>query len=234
MKKDTIKSLTTREQCRDDYFGRKFGRLLCQEIVYKNKYYQKKYRCICECGKETMVYRQKLTSGDTKSCGCIQREVASQLGKSHKKYYEEKHFVSAWQNMKARASNREYSGYTENLGRWEDYHNFKEDMYDDYLKHVKEHGEKDTQLDRIDVNKGYFKENCRWLGRLGQAYNRMDNKIIEYKNMKKNFMEWKIYFNSDLNIDLIKNRVDALNWNIERACTEPINVKFRRKNKERK
>ena len=233
MKNDIIKTLTTREQCRDDYFDKKFGRLLCQEIIYKNKYHQKRYRCICECGNETTVYRQKLTSGETRSCGCLQREVAAQLGKKARKYnVEEKHFVVAWYNMKVRAADKSYSGYTEDLGEWNNYYKFKEDMYDEYLIHVQKYGKKNTQLDRINVRKGYFKENCRWLDRIGQAYNKTDTKIIEYNGMRKNFLEWKAYFNSELDIDLIKNRVVVLNWDIERACTEPVNIKFRRKVKE--
>lgn len=47
-----------------------FGRLtvLGYDHSAKKKAY---YRCRCECGKETVVYSGNLTSGKTRSCGCL-------------------------------------------------------------------------------------------------------------------------------------------------------------------
>ncbi len=46
--------------------------------------------------------------------------------------------------------------------RWKDFSKFKEDLYDSYIEHVKIYGEKNTTLDRIDVNGDYTMDNVRW------------------------------------------------------------------------
>ena len=204
----------------DDYYGKIFGRLTVFEITHVNKHYQKKYRCVCECGTEKEVYRQHLNRDNgTLSCGCLHKEKAREVGKQSKKYDESHHFVVAYYNMIQRANDMEYSGYTENFN-WA-YEDFRDSMYEAYRKHVEEHGEKNTTLDRIDGTKGYYKENCRWLTRQLQNYNLKTTTFIEYNGEKKNFMEWANHFNSTLDMRLIKNRYRCLGWNIEKACTTP-------------
>lgn len=57
-----------------DYIGKKFGRLTVAEYVGKrNGMHQ--WKCVCDCGKETVVSQTLLQTGKTKSCGCLQAEV---------------------------------------------------------------------------------------------------------------------------------------------------------------
>lgn len=49
----------------------KFGRLTAL-YPYNNNY--KKWVCLCDCGKETIVDKNNLTSGNTSSCGCLREE----------------------------------------------------------------------------------------------------------------------------------------------------------------
>ena len=68
---------------------------------------------------------------------------------------------------------------------WKSFEEFYEDMWNSYNKHVKEYWEKNTTLDRIDVNWNYCKENCRWATVKEQWNNTRCNVKIWYK--------WKEY-----------------------------------------
>ena len=56
--------------------GQQFGRLTALE-EYKNGKGQYYCRCICTCGKEKITSKASLMRGNTRSCGCLHREIAS-------------------------------------------------------------------------------------------------------------------------------------------------------------
>ena len=60
-----------------DLTGQKFGRLTALEPAYKTKGGDWVWKCQCDCGGEAFVLSYHLTSGHTKSCGCLSRETAS-------------------------------------------------------------------------------------------------------------------------------------------------------------
>ncbi len=53
-----------------DFAGRRFGRLTVLEYAGKVSGMHR-WRCICDCGRETVVGQSLLQSGRTKSCGCL-------------------------------------------------------------------------------------------------------------------------------------------------------------------
>lgn len=64
---------------KEELWGKKFGKLIVIKLLPEGK-----CRCVCECGSETDILRGNLTSGHTKSCGCLQGGV---VGKKIGKFY---------------------------------------------------------------------------------------------------------------------------------------------------
>ena len=94
-------------------------------------------------------------------------------------------FYRIWQDIIKRCDNQNTKSYKHYGGRgitycerWKEFLNFKEDMYESYLKHVEEFGEKQTTIDRIDVNGNYKKSNCRWATWKEQANNKRGDEEI--------------------------------------------------------
>lgn len=56
-----------------DIVGMRFGKLTVLAFDHAGKY-RTYYRCKCDCGKEAIVARMHLTSGKTKSCGCLRAD----------------------------------------------------------------------------------------------------------------------------------------------------------------
>lgn len=66
-----------------DLIGKRYGRLLVKKLatprVDKNGRPWKRYMCKCDCGMMKMVSAAGLRSGDTKSCGCLHKDVQFDL-----------------------------------------------------------------------------------------------------------------------------------------------------------
>lgn len=62
-----------------DLTGQKFGRLTVKCRGPNNKSGNAQWWCECECGNSELklVVGTRLTNGETKSCGCLQKEIAS-------------------------------------------------------------------------------------------------------------------------------------------------------------
>lgn len=194
-----------------DLTGKKFGKLTVICRVQNNKHNQPQWKCVCDCGNETVVVGQKLRKGITKSCGCLVHEQKTRL----------KHGMTGtvlhnrWLNMKSRCynpKNKRYERYG-NRGilvcdEWMDFKNF-------YNWAIENGFSEELSLDRIDNNKGYYPDNCRWATPRQQANNTERNRKIMYNGEEKTLSEWC----RELNLDykLIHSRIRSCNMSFDQA-----------------
>lgn len=66
-----------------------------------------------------------------------------------------------------------------------------------------------TTLDRIDNDKGYSKENCRWASGSEQARNRSDSIYVTYQNERMSIHEAAV--KSGINVRTLKDRIREQN-----------------------
>ena len=65
--------------------GQKFGRLTVDSYAFTKKY-KTYWNCTCECGNKCIVVGTYLTTGETKSCGCLKIDICRKAGLNSKKY----------------------------------------------------------------------------------------------------------------------------------------------------
>lgn len=75
-----------------DLTGRQYGRLTVLERaesrIMPSGQHMTRWKCLCSCGKTTVVDRSNLVTGHTKSCGCLNDEWKEAFGKNKKKQNE--------------------------------------------------------------------------------------------------------------------------------------------------
>lgn len=181
-----------------DLTNQRFGKLVA--IKKTGEYYitpstgkkQDIYECVCDCGNVTYVAAYCLKYGNTKSCGCLQRERSKQAHTTHNGRFDRLHNV--WANMKNRCNNPNYSEYSNYGGRgikvceeWNDYASFRDWAINNGYDENAPRSEK--TLDRIDVDKNYCPENCRFVDMFVQANNKTNNIYTVYNNQKMTLSE---------------------------------------------
>ena len=163
-----IKDLGTRPTGKNKIFMRRFGLYECPS-------------CKQEFETSFNSVRQGVSTG-CRSCG------------STKHGYKKHRLYKTWNNIIQRCNNKKNTRYSDYGGRgikvcdrWLDIKNFIEDMYPTFIEGL--------EIDRILVNVGYEKSNCRWATRNVQARNtrllRADNSSgyrgVTFHSVEKKF-----------------------------------------------
>lgn len=170
--------------------GKRFGRLVVKELDHVSENNRGTWwRCECDCGNEKVVYRGSLTSGDIVSCGCYRAEHITEYGRTHGLT---KHpLYSVWSGMIQRCTNANAANNYRYGGRGITvYSPWKEDFKSFYDWAINAGYKEGLTLDRIDNDKGYCPENCRWANRIEQQNNTRRNHVFIYNGNTHTLAEW--------------------------------------------
>lgn len=213
----TAKIIPVPKTIRKNLTGMRFGKLIV--VGFSGREDGSTYwLCRCDCGREKVIAGRHLVDKTTRGCGCLAYENSKKHGMSGTPEY------AAWKRMIKRCqdpNDHNFSKYGARgikvCRRWRvSFESFYEDM-----------GPRPSpiySLDRIDNNKGYSPDNCRWATRTEQANNRTSNRIVTFSDKTQTVTQWAREVH--LNPKAIQRRL-AAGWSIEDTLTTP--VKKRRK-----
>lgn len=201
-----------------DITGRRFAMLRVMHQHGVDKWRSKLWLCECDCGGTTVVRARSLTSGHTRSCGCIQREVAGMLNRSHGMSTSRLHKI--WTMMKQRCNNPNHDSYKYYGGRGITYSELFE-TFEGFLANIPDGYSEDLEMDRIDNDGDYAPGNIRWSTRVEQMNNTSrtgklkhfdSGERTSYSNLSREF---------GVSAGTISRRVKS-GMSLEDACSRPI------------
>lgn len=179
--------------------------------------------CVCECGKHVLTTSCELLSGRRKSCGCFkeaaQRVAVTTHGKSYTFLYRR------WTGMLSRCMNPHAPMYKHYGGRgitvcerWR--HSFAA-----FAEDMGEPPRRSMQIERIDTNGQYSKENCRWATIIEQANNKRNNRFLIHDGITLSLTQWARRLR--MHEETLRSRLRR-GLSVEDALTTPVNRRGRR------
>lgn len=212
----TIPLVSVLMEIKMNLIGKKFNRLTILSIFnQKNKKY---CVCRCDCGKIATIRLDHIKSQETKSCGCYNQEVASKRMKTHG--MSKSRIYKIYNNMERRCKDITYPQYYLYGGRGINICEEWSKSFCSFYKWAINNGYKENlTIDRIDNNKSYCPENCRWVTMLEQSNNRRTNSFVDYNGETHTFAQWERILGfprSTLSYRFKKG------WDKKRAFTTPV------------
>jgi hypothetical protein len=195
--------------------GQRYGRLEITGAAESAPDGHAMVACRCDCGGVKVVLLGSLRRGDTKSCGCLQKDATRAFALRHGDSSSPENRI--WRGMRKRCLSPTEPAFPRYGGRgifvcpeWSDYSRFLADM-----------GRKPSpkhSLDRINNDGPYSKANCRWATRRQQMNNQSKNRILVIDGETHTLTEWSR--KTGVGTSTIKWRLSN-GWNLKAAVMNP-------------
>lgn len=176
-----------------DLTGKRYGRLTVikevERIRYPSGIPDRMWECVCDCGNIFRCNSGRLRSGNTKSCGCLRKEMASK--KSYKHGGSKTKLYRIWDEMNGRChceTNKAFKNYGARgiivCDEWRnDFSAFR-------LWAISNGYQEGLTIERVNNNGNYSPDNCKWIPRSDQPRNRRNCHLITYNGETKTLSEW--------------------------------------------
>lgn len=171
------------------------------------------YLCRCDCGKEKVVRKVHLVRGRIKSCGCFPR---TRNGKSNHPIYVVYNSIRTRTKPNYFEKHLYYDKGIRMCDKWKD-------DYMVFFNWAQENGyRKGLVIDRIDGNKNYSPDNCRFVTPLVNSNNRSCTLYVTYKGEKIALKLLLREINRLNDYSCIRRRLKKMS--IEQALEKPIRI----------
>jgi hypothetical protein len=214
---------------RIDLRGMRIGRLLVLAPT-GNRGRDLYWDCLCACGAQVEVRSRCLRYGETRSCGCLQKELAAQRNYKHGaaiRGRESPEYI-AWSGLRRRcyvpgeASYKNYGGRGITVDpRWLGKHGFE-----NFLEDMGRRPGPGYSIERKKNELGYSKDNCVWATRLEQANNRRNNRWVEFDGERLTLPQLARKYFPQERVETARARLRARIYmqgmSVEQAVTQPV------------
>lgn len=157
-----------------NHTGKRFGKLTVRRQDGTNRHGKAVWLCSCDCGGETRVVGSDLTSGHTRSCGCLHVDEVRSRMTTHgqARHSTRSSLYHVWSQMKSRCTNPKNAGYPNYGGRGIRVCDEWARSFEAFAAHMGERPSPAHSIDRIDNDGNYEPGNVRWATPKEQRHNR--------------------------------------------------------------
>jgi hypothetical protein len=203
-----------------ELINKKFGKWTV--ISYEGKFNRvHKFKVLCDCGNNSISDYIALTREKSTQCrSCARKKWHSENENPAQTHgysspnHPEFHLHSTWCTIKQRCNNPKTKNYHRYGGRgikmcptWENnFEQFLKDMGSRPLGY---------SIDRKDNEKGYFKENCKWVTKEENSNNTHKTVLYEYEGKRLSETQWARHLNISRNKVMWWARKNGIKWVIE-------------------
>ena len=203
-----------------DLTGCTFGKLTVVGYAGQNERQQgANWLCRCDCGQEKVIYGSHLRRGAIVSCGCYRLESARDRHVTHGGRRTPEYKV--WCGIKERCLNPNSKAYINYGGRGITVCDRWVKSFAAFLSDMGKRPRSGYELDRIDVNRGYEPNNCRWVKPIVNARNKRTSHLLTFKGETLCISEWAERLGCRQQAILSRIR---RGWSVEQALTTPIST----------